>query len=731
MTRRFVYCFVCAAVVGLALVTSVAGQPQAGSKGAFTPGQRPERPITQLIVKYKNENVRTFSASAGRSKLAYLAARADVGLAYFRPMSGLSHVVKLAQPLPRAEAFALAKRLEMDPSVDYVEVDDWVDPAFVPNDTYYAAYQWHFHAPGSASGNAGGVNAPAAWDIARGQGVTVAVIDSGVASHPDLSANVLPGYDLITDVWRANDGDGRDPDASDPGNWVPADFCGAGTPAEDSSWHGTHVAGTIAEITDNGIGMAGLAHQARILPVRVLGRCRGLTSDMVDGIRWAAGLPVPGVPNNPNPAKVINLSLAGDHACSTTESTAVSDARAAGAVVVAATGNDDLPRIFSPANCPGVIAVTAHTYQGDRADYANVGPGTSISAPGGGACFTPDGGGFVCSTRSTGAVNYWVWSTGLWGPTTPTSADSQGRSGPTYKPEVGTSMAAPHVAATAALLLSRMPTLTPDEVGFLLTSSARPFPAGLYCASFNDGRCGSGLLDAKAALDRLADRTPMVTVNAPQVVAGGQVANLQASASARNGGSSAFTYAWRQTAGPAVTLAGTNTAAASFVGTNPGGTHTFEVTVTDGNGYVVKQIASVRSNNPPTMNPVATQSVVQGASLSFTVSGTDPENDTLTYVATNLPAGATLAAATGQFSWPSVAAAPGTYSFTVLANDGTVNGAPIQVTINVTSPPPPPSSGGGGGGGGALAPLAVVALALVPGLARLRRRGVRLAERGA
>jgi serine protease len=702
------------------LASTAWGQPQPTGKLAAAASQSRDRPIVQLIVKYRNENVRTFSATAGRSKLATLAARSNVGLAYLRPMSGLSHVVKLAEPMPRAEAFALAKRLEMDPSVEYAEVDDWVYPAFVPNDPLYATHQWHFQAPSAATGNAGGVDAPAAWDIARGQGVIVAVVDTGVAVHPDLSANVLPGYDFIIEPWRANDGDGRDTDATDPGDWVTADYCGTGEPAKDSSWHGTHVAGTIAEVTDNGLLMAGLAHQARILPVRVLGRCGGLTSDVADGIRWAAGLSVPGVPANPNRAKVINLSLGSNQPCPATHATAVADARAAGAVVVASTGNKSLEAIGSPANCPGVIAVTAHTYQGDRADYANVGPGTAISAPGGGSCFTPDGGGFVCSTRSASVINHGVWSTSLYGPTTPTSTDSQGRSGATYLWKRGTSMATPHVAATAALLLSRMPTLVPDEVRFLLTSSARPHPAGLYCAVLGtDGRCGSGLLDARAALARLDDRTPAVTVNAPQVVAGGQVATLQATATARNGGSGSFTYAWTQTGGPPVTLSNAGAASASFVGTNPGGTHTFRVTVTDGNGYVVTQTASVRSNNPPATQPVPAQTVVQGGSLSFTVRATDPENDTVTYVASNLPAGSTFAAATGQFSWPSVGAAPGLYSFTVMANDGTVNSVPVTVNITVTSPPPPP---GGGGGGGALGPLSAAALILLYALAAAQRR---------
>jgi serine protease len=719
--NRSVFTLVLGAILGFAPVATVLGQPKAVARSPLVLAQPSERPITQLIVRYRSDEVRTFSAAAGRTKLASLATRSNVKLAYVRPMSGLSHVIRLAEPMPRAEAFALAKRLEMDPSVEFVEIDEVARPAFVPNDFWYSSRQWHYHAPNVAVGNAGGIALPDAWSTARGAGVTVAVVDTGIVSHPDLTPNVVGGYDLISDPFRSNDGDGRDSDATDPGDWVVAGYCGFGELAENSSWHGSHVAGTVAAVTNNGVFGAGVAFNARVLPVRVLGRCGGDTSDIADGIRWAAGASVPGVPNNTNPAQVINLSLTTQVAgpCPATYQSAINDARAVGAIVVVATGNDDEVAIRSPANCAGVIAVTAHTFQGDSADYANVGPGTALSAPGGGACFTPDGGGFVCSTRSAASVNWGVWSTVLFGPTTATSADPNGNSGPAIGPQQGTSMAAPHVAGVAALLLSRMPTLTANEVRFLLTSSTRPFPSGLYCARQLDARCGSGLLDAKAALDRLADRTPAVSIIAPSVVGGSQVGTLHAVANARNAGSTAFQFAWRQLAGPAVALTGATSAAASFVGTNPGGTHTFEVRVTDGNGYAVTQTVSVRSNNPPVMNALPAQTVMQGNSLSFSVSATDPENDTITYVATNLPPGSTFAAATGQFSWPNVAAAAGTYSFTVMATDGTVNSTPVTVNINVTTPPPPPPPAGGGGG--AFAPPVATAFGLLVALA-LRRR---------
>lgn len=193
METRFIALTLCTAL-GLSAGSHAFGQPRAAAKGAtVVSASAHERPITQPIVKFKDETVGTFSATAGRSKIARLAAHSDVGLAYARPMSGLSHVIRLATPLPRAEAFALAKRLEMDPSVQYVEVDDWAQAAFIPNDPGYLSHHWHYHAPSAARGNAGGINAPAAWDLARGQGVVVAVVDSGVAAHPDLAPNVLPG----------------------------------------------------------------------------------------------------------------------------------------------------------------------------------------------------------------------------------------------------------------------------------------------------------------------------------------------------------------------------------------------------------------------------------------------------------------------------------------------------------------------------------------------------------
>jgi len=636
-------------------------------------------------------------------------------MAYRRPMSGLAHVYALPQPMSHSEAFAVAKRLELsDPSIEFAEPDVIQRPLAVPNDPMVVSSQWHYYAPNPAAKLLGGINAPLAWDISRGQGVIVAVLDTGIVSHPDLAANVIQGYDFVSDPLLSNDGNGRDADPSDPGDFVPANYCGPGEAAADSSWHGTHVAGTIAAVANNGQGVAGVAYEARVLNVRVLGRCGGSTSDIADGMRWAAGLPVPGVPNNPNPAKVLNLSLGGMLPCGPTYQSAVTAVVSSGAMVVASTGNEYSGTIGSPANCSGALAVTAHTFQGDSADYANIGPGTSISAPGGGPCTTPNSATFTCLS-SGNVVERWIWSTGNLGTAAPAGSTYVGQGWQ------GTSMAAPHVAGVAALLFSKAPTLTVSEARFLLTSSARPFPANTVCALLSNGACGAGMLDAKAALDRQADRVPSLTAAASASVAvGGSTVTMTAVATPRNGGGGAFTYSWTQVAGPLVSLVGANAPTASFVAMRPGGMHTFEVTAHNENGYGTKQTVNVRSNNPPSIAPSTMVTVVQGSPLSFRVTATDPENDPITYIGGAMPVGATFSAATGEFNWLAADGAVRTIPMTVSVTDGVAtSGGVINITVTApTAPTTAPVSGSANapssGGGGSVGWLALALLLTLP-----------------
>ncbi|MEP6656664.1 MAG: S8 family peptidase, partial [Betaproteobacteria bacterium] len=333
------------------------------------------------------------------------------------------------------------------------------------------------------TGAANAIDAYGAWDITTGASTTVvAVVDTGYRPHADLTGRLLPGYDFIRDPAVANDGDGRDADASDPGDWVTPAEAGTdlfkGCDARNSAWHGTGVAGIIAANTDNRAWVAGIDWQAKILPVRVLGKCGGYTSDIIDGIAWASGLSVPGAPVNVTPADVINLSLGGPGSCSPAERNAIAAALAFGhtkAIVVAAGNEREDAGNHAPANCPGVITVASTTTAGMLAIYSNYGSTITLSAPGG--QYAPDEGldGILVLSNA--------------GRTTPTT-DS-------FRDRGGTSFAAPMVSGVVALMLAVNAKLDPDQIRSLLLATSRPFPLESSCAT---AICGAGIVDARAAV---------------------------------------------------------------------------------------------------------------------------------------------------------------------------------------------------------------------------------------
>ncbi|AOK31301.1 MULTISPECIES: S8 family peptidase [Burkholderia] len=390
------------------------------------------------------------------------------GIRIKREMSGGATVLSLQNRLLPADAQALAQDFAADSAVEYAEPDVRMYPSVVPNDARYSE-QWGYFDP------RGGANLPAAWDLTTGSSrVVVGVIDTGYRPHADLAANLLPGYDFVSDPVSANDGNGRDSNASDPGDWVTwqesNDPYGPfyGCPVSDSSWHGTHVAGTIGAVTNNGFGVAGISWSGKVLPVRVLGKCGGTLSDIVDGMRWAAGLSVPGAPANPYPANVLNMSLGGSgRTCSQTYQNAINEITYRGTTIVVAAGNEGTSVSTSqPANCQGVITVGATDRNGVRASFSNYGAAVKISAPGVG----------ILSTLNAGRTS--------------PGADS-------YASYNGTSMATPHVAGTVALMLAINPTLSPSQILQRLQASARAFPSGSGCST---STCGAGLLDAGQAV---------------------------------------------------------------------------------------------------------------------------------------------------------------------------------------------------------------------------------------
>jgi len=506
-TKRF-FPLLSAIVISLLLLATLASANQVASMDApvaqDSGSEQPaERPTGQIIIKFKapagpgtGETDRAGGAgrigpeelagpdAAVAQDTARLSQAAGVQLTYLRQMSGGAHVYRLPQAAAAAALTGLTAGLEALPEVEYAEPDQIMTIQATPNDPYYNT-MWNYFTP--SPGNYG-VNLPPAWDITKGSASTVvAVIDTGLLPHPDLAGRILPGYDFIADLPTANDGDGRDADASDPGDWVVKDECGPGSKPNNSSWHGTHVAGTIAANTNNGLGVAGVNWNAKILPVRVLGKCGGYISDITDGMRWSAGLSVPGVPANPTPAHVLNLSLGGYGACGSTYQNAINSITAKGKTIVVAAGNSgDQVSNYRPANCSGVITVAATNRNGSRALYSNYGAAVEISAPGGEGAGLNDPNG-IRSTLNDGA-------------TIP--------GGYTYSTYNGTSMATPHVAGIVSLMYGLKPSLTPLEALAALQNTATAFPAGSTCSTAN---CGRGIANAAAALQYVKSNPPACT----------------------------------------------------------------------------------------------------------------------------------------------------------------------------------------------------------------------------
>jgi serine protease len=443
------------------------------------------------------------------------------------------------------------------------------------------------------------------------------VLDTGVRKdHPDLAGRLVGGYDFVSDSLVANDGDGRDADASDPGDWVTtADTKTtkfSGCTAGNSSWHGTSTASLVGAGANDGVGMAGTAPGVRVLPVRVLGKCFGTDADIQAGMRWAAGISVSGVPDNPNPAKVLNMSLGSSGACSAAYQSAVDDVLAKGAVIVASAGNSAGEPVGTPANCKGVIAVLALRHVGTKVGFSDMGPEIAIAAPGGNCVNTAAGS--PCLYPILAADN-----TGTQGPVSSAWTNS-------FNPSLGTSFSAPLVAATVGLMFSQQAVLTPAQVLAALKSTATAFPTTggdngdgstvaqchapstgveqlqCYCTT---SFCGAGMLNAGAAVAAVSGPLARIGITTASPAAGSAV-TLSAESSSPGGGVAIVSYLWTLVDGGGIATAFSSATNASTATLTPTAQGNFVVNlrVTDSQG---------RSNETSQTVTVAAAPVVAAA----------------------------------------------------------------------------------------------------------------------
>ena len=428
------------------------------------------QPVDGFIVTYREGSASKASALNQQRALNQAASKVfgrtkPLTLKRERTLGIGAELVVANRALDRVDAETLMRQIAVDPDVEYIEPNIRLYPTLTPNDTFFNL-QYGFQS------GVGGSNADQAWNLGfLGAGKIVAVIDTGYRPHVDLNANIINGYDFISNVTTANDGNGRDASALDPGDWSTAGQCFAGSPASNSSWHGTHVAGTVAAVTSNAAGVAGMAFKSRVLAVRALGRCGGTLADIADAVTWSSGGTVAGVPAvGANKASVINMSLGGGGVCTASSAmqVAINGALARGTTVVVAAGNSNTNVSgFIPASCTGagLIVVGATDSAGIKAGFSSYGAGVDVSAPGVSIASTLNAG-----TTVPGADNYVYYS--------------------------GTSMSSPHVAGLVALMHSKPSAdCVPAVCERIIKANTKPFGAA------PPQPLGTGIIDALKTLN--------------------------------------------------------------------------------------------------------------------------------------------------------------------------------------------------------------------------------------
>ncbi len=609
--------------------------------------------VKSIALRARTQSVKISQAKTSEADVASLAARTGVALARSRQITPSMHVLFLQKRLYGADVNAVLKSLRADPAVQFADVDQRRYPHALPNDPLFvpttgASGQWYMQTPSSATIMLDGIatmdmsatDAVSAWAITTGSsGTVIADVDSGVRfDHPDLlragfGGRLLPGYDFVgQDLNRttgaelgtfliANDGDGWDPDPTDPGDWINSTdeqnslFPVADCPIADSSWHGTRVVGVLGALTNNDIGIAGMTWKPYILPVRALGKCGGYDSDIIAGMQWSAGMSVEGVPDNPYPADIINLSLGGSGSCLSDYQSVISTLSGMGVLIVASAGNGGAS-VDAPGNCPGVLAVAGLRNVGTKVGYSSFGAEVGVAAPAGN-CVETSG---ACLRSIDTTVNL-----GLTTPGTNGYSDQ-------INYNVGTSFSAPIVAGIAALMRAVNANLTPSQLIARIESSASAFPqpAGLpqcpalasdgsgECACVQ-GQCGAGMVNALSAVK--AALNPIAAVVVPATIAAGRNAVFDAGGSAAACNLTIASYSWVASGG--VTIQ-SGAKAAQVTVTSTGSAGTLTLTVIDSAGSTDTAIVTFTSNGATTAAPSSAGTAAAACPTPMTVKPSPP-----------------------------------------------------------------------------------------------------------
>jgi serine protease len=748
------------AAFSLSFTTASAGSPE--TNPVLTQPSAVAQPL-RFLVKFRSTTATSHDqarpanqAQSTASVAQSLATRSNLTLKHSRQITTGLHLLEVTAAHGESASAVLA-RLRADPDVESVDVDERRYPHALPNDPLYTN-QWY-----QQNTQPAGIDATSAWDTSTGRNdIVIADLDTGVRfDHPDLGPaggpRLLAGYDFISDPAVANDGNGRDPDASDPGDWVNSgdplltQFSGCKT--QPSSWHGTRTAGILGAITNNSTGIAGITWGSMILPVRVLGKCGGADSDILDGMRWAAGLHVAGVPDNTHPAKIINMSLGATGACTSAEQIVINEVLALGVLVVVSAGNEGGP-VDAPANCVGVAGIAGLRNVGTKVGYSSLGPQISLAAPAGNCGSTP------------GVCQYPIDTTSNAGTSTPTSNGYTDQ----LNPSLGTSFSAPIVSGIAALMTSVNSNLTAPQLIARLKEGATTFPVSsdptvpnchvpasasdLQTAECNctTQTCGAGMANAPGALK--AALRPIVALTVPATVSAGQNVTLSAIGSAAACGHTIASYAWSVVGSSTVPVQGANSPSATVVAPTSGSI-TVQVTVADDadltdSAQVVVSATTATTTAPASANngtcPVSATPVVvsvtpatvtlqAGRTQVFAATLTNTANTVVTWEVNAVAGGnSTVGTITSGGMYTAPAAVLSTLTVTVTAvsaADASRSGsAQVTVTSGSTSAGNSTAGGGstgaspasGGGGGGAMDGLTLLAGALTLGAASLRRR---------